>query len=351
VPRHAKCFSLISIGILAGVIYLCLTLANAGEEPLPVELALPHPEIDIVRPNTASVAGGTLIKIEGQRFDDLREGVIVKFGGIEAPRVFVDTPERLRVTLPPMAESGIVDVEVINPDNSRAVAKSAFCYIEGNRLAAFWFTTKLRLQLGWRYARLGGWIVLALIAISICGLAWSIHLFLQLRSSEIMPEKFFTDVSSRIERGEIESASRLCERENYAFARIVGAGLKKMKDFPDQVRPSIEAAGSREASHLQQKISYLSNIGVICPMLGLLGTIIGMIGAFEAIAEQGSQYVYLAAAIYKAMITTYGGLMVGIPAMILYFYFRGRVLRLVTSMEEDSERIAEVIENATGASE
>lgn len=319
---------------------------GTAPEAVDVQPALP-PRVEMVRPNTGPLRGGIEVRILGANFDDLREGVVVRFGGVHSPRVVVDTPENLRAVLPPGERSGAVDIEVVNPDGSRGVVKEAFCYANGNAFTVMWFKTRLRLTLAWRFARLGGWIIAVLGAMSVGGLAWCIHLFLLLRPSELMPREFVEEVTLRIRRGELESASRLCEREEAAFARVIGPGLKKALDFPHQVREAIEAAGAREAAHLNQKISYLSNIGVVSPMLGLLGTIIGMIRAFEAIAEQGSRYVYLAAAIYQAMITTYAGLMVGIPAMILFFYFRGRVLRLVMAMEEQAERVAESVDAAT----
>ena len=333
--------------VLAAVLFSTVA-AWAAEEAAPApqraEIAMPAPQIDLVRPNTGPITGGREIKIEGRNFDDFHEGVVVKFGGVPSSRVIVDTPESLRALLPATKKGGVVDVEVINPDGNRGVATAEFCYAKGNKLMVLWYAAKLRMALAWRLALLGGWIVAVLVAISVGGLAWCIHLLLALRQRELMPPEFIDEVASRIQRGELESAARLCEREDYVFARIIGAGLAKAIGFPHQVREAIEASGSREAAHLSQKISYVSNIGVIAPMLGLLGTVIGMIRVFEAIAEQGSRSVYLAAAVYQAVITTCVGLMVGIPAMILYFYFRGRVLRLVMIMEESAERIAEAID-------
>jgi len=332
---------------LAAACFLLVTgLAAAGELPGPAPSRLPAPKVHFVRPNTGPLAGQIEVTIEGANFDDVHEGLAVRFGGVDALYVGVGSPQRLHATLPPRAKSGVVDVEVVNPDGGRGVAQGAFCYVNGNQLTAFWFRVRQNLRLAWRFARLGGWIIAVLVAISIGTVAWCIHLVLSLRASQIMPDTFVNEVASRIQRGELESAARLCEREDYVFARVVGAGLAKAKEFPAQVRDAIAAAGSREASHLHQKISYLSNVGVISPMLGLLGTIIGMIRLFEAIAEQGSRYVYMAGALYQAMITTCAGLMIGIPAMILYFYFRGRVLRLVMSMEESAERVAEGIDTA-----
>jgi biopolymer transport protein ExbB len=158
-----------------------------------------------------------------------------------------------------------------------------------------------------------------------------------------MPPAFMSDISSRLSQGQVDEAIRLSEARDSVFSRVVAAGLRKAHEFPDQIRDAMDSTGRREASHLRQKISYLANIGVIAPMVGLLGTVWGMILAFGAIKDQASRHVALAGALYKAMTTTVAGLLIGIVAMVFYFWLRGRVLRLTTEMEETSEKVAEAI--------
>ena len=110
----------------------------------------------------------------------------------------------------------------------------------------------------------------------------------------------------------------------------------------DEVREITEAEGSRQASILHQRIQYLADIGAIAPMVGLLGTVIGMIKAFREIAQHsfvGSKQTGLASGVSEALLTTAGGLCIGIPALIFYSMFRGRVQRLVSELEAAATHI------------
>ena len=127
------------------------------------------------------------------------------------------------------------------------------------------------------------------------------------------------------------------------FSRVILGGLRRVHEPAEKVRDAITASGSREAAHLHQKISYLANIGTISPMLGLLGTVFGMIMAFNLISTGEPRPYLLAAAIAKAMVTTAAGLVIGIPALAVYFYLRGRLLRLVTHMEVVADEVSETI--------
>ena len=103
----------------------------------------------------------------------------------------------------------------------------------------------------------------------------------------------------------------------------------------------MEGEGSRQASLMQNQIQYLQDIAVIAPMIGLLGTVLGMLEAFNAVALDiaKAKPMVLAAGVSKALITTAAGLMVGIPAMMAYAYFRGRVTRLLAELETVSAEL------------
>ena len=110
----------------------------------------------------------------------------------------------------------------------------------------------------------------------------------------------------------------------------------------DEVREVTEAEGSRQASLLNQRITYLADVGAIAPMVGLLGTVIGMIKSFNEIAQDsflGAKQLELAGGVSQALLTTAGGLIVGIPALIFYSIFRGRVQRLISELEAASTHL------------
>jgi biopolymer transport protein ExbB len=111
------------------------------------------------------------------------------------------------------------------------------------------------------------------------------------------------------------------------------------------IQEAMESEGERGATALWQRISYLNNIGVIAPLLGLLGTVWGMIGAFGSLAMDDSQRksVTMAYSVAQAMVTTAAGLMLAIPAMVVYFYLRSRVIKIVSEVEARSSEIMELL--------
>jgi biopolymer transport protein ExbB len=107
----------------------------------------------------------------------------------------------------------------------------------------------------------------------------------------------------------------------------------------------MESEGERGVAEIMQRISYLNNIGVIAPLLGLLGTVWGMVLAFANIAADNAQVrgIAMAENVSKAMITTVGGLVVAIPCMVVYYYLRGRVLKIVAAVEAHSSEVVELL--------
>ncbi len=334
-------------GQLLFALLLCILLA-AKARPADDEAALPAPVLTRVEPTTVPVGGGVRITLFGSNFDTgapEETPVRVLVAGQPCTKVTVYSDSQATALVPASAGAGAVDVEIRNPDGQNAVLRDALCYDDGTLWLARWY--RLREYVGriWRLLAQGGVTMILLAALSIFGVAWVIHCALSVRPSQIMPKAFLDRLSGHISRGEIQPAMDWCEADGCAFSRVAVAALRKAGESPQKVRQAAEAAGSREASHLLQKISYLSYIGVISPMLGLLGTVLGMIMAFRtfALGEVGSKHVLLAAAIHKAMITTAAGLIVGIPAMACYYFFRGKLLRIVTDMEEVTEDVSEAV--------
>lgn len=129
------------------------------------------------------------------------------------------------------------------------------------------------------------------------------------------------------------------------MARVLYAGLKMADQDRFLIQESMESEGERGAADLWQKISFMNNIGVIAPLLGLLGTVWGMIQAFSAIAFDNSQVkgLTMAYSVSQAMITTAAGLVLAIPALLVYYYLRGRVLRVISMVEAQASEFVELI--------
>ena len=136
------------------------------------------------------------------------------------------------------------------------------------------------------------------------------------------------------------------QNEKNMISTIILAGLDKKQKGPLLVRESIEVAARKEVGMLWQGISYLADVATVAPLIGLLGTVLGMIQAFNVIAFQTAvvKPILLAGGVSKAMVTTAGGLIVAIPAMLFYSYFKGKVQDISNAVESYTTDVIKVIE-------
>ena len=195
----------------------------------------------------------------------------------------------------------------------------------------------------------GGQIMWILVALSVMAVGTAAYLFAVLREAVVAPPELSGKLLSLLRAGEADAAAGLVTSGGSALARIARAGFRRSESGVDEVSRAVESSGRREVAHLRTTVNYLSSVAVIAPMLGLLGTVIGMMQAFGSIAGEEIRVVPLAAAIMKAMVTTAFGLMVGILAMALFYFFRGRLAGVRAEMETVAEEIASLIARAPAA--
>ena len=185
----------------------------------------------------------------------------------------------------------------------------------------------------------GGPVMYPIVGLSILGLAIVVERFwvLVLRKSRIVPQRLLREVQDRVGRGEIGEAITACKRDNSPLARLLLAGLENHRAPRDVIRDELEDTGRREAGGLDRYLVLLSTIASVEPLLGLLGTVTGMIRMFGALAlaEPGNPSG-LAAGIGEALICTAGGLAVAIPCYVFYRWFLSRVQHLALEMEYDA---------------
>jgi biopolymer transport protein ExbB len=174
----------------------------------------------------------------------------------------------------------------------------------------------------------GGAIGAVIILMSVISLALVIEHFVNIRRDKLVPPEILGEIEVLFEDEEFEEAMELCEAEPSYFTNIVGAALPKMGSGYNTMMEAIMESGDEESTKLHQKIGYLSLIGNIAPMMGLLGTVQGMIQAFQKIAAArgAPEPSELAGGISMALVTTMLGLVVAIPTMVCFFYFRNRVV-------------------------
>ncbi len=184
----------------------------------------------------------------------------------------------------------------------------------------------------------GGPVIWPILFCSILALAISLERAFKLRYKNVMDENFLHLLAVLSKEGDFEKAIMLCENhKNMSMAKIAYAGLLR-KDFGLlEMERAIESAGAHEAAILGSNLRGLGAVANLAPMLGLLGTVIGMINAFEVISTAGTGNPGLVAnGISQALITTATGLVVGIPSLAAYHYFRGKADRIIHDMESVS---------------
>ena len=195
----------------------------------------------------------------------------------------------------------------------------------------------------------GGWLMYPLFGLSMLGLALIIYFAVVVREEQVLPRRFVTMLRDLLVAGRFVEAQSACRTHSSAIAAIMGVALdyRLRTTKPDhQVMTAIvDGEGSRQAQMIQNQIMYLADIGGIAPMIGLLGTVIGMLRAFNVVALDlaKAKPMLLAGGVSQALITTVAGLLVAIPAMIAYAYFRGRTSRLISDLEKTSADLLTLI--------
>ncbi len=195
-----------------------------------------------------------------------------------------------------------------------------------------------------------GLMLYPLAALSMAAVFLVIFYLLTIRQGAVVSDKFMNSADALIRKQDYLGLLAVCNRHNQAIARLMEKTLDFATKNPtatfDEVREVTEAEGTRQASLLNQRITYLVDIGSIAPMVGLLGTVIGMIKSFRSIgniALMGDKQNVLATGVSEALLTTAGGLVIGIPALIFYSIFRGRVQRLIAEMEAAATHLSALL--------
>jgi biopolymer transport protein ExbB len=191
----------------------------------------------------------------------------------------------------------------------------------------------------WDFVVKGGPVMIPIGICSLVAVTVVIERLISLRHNKIIPPDFqptLTGLLSDRSAERRQKALGYCQNHGTPIAAIFAAGIKKLGEPVELVERYIQEAGQREIQKLRKHLRTLSVIAAISPLLGLLGTILGMITAFETVAASGEalgRTELLAKGIYEAMITTAGGLIVAIPVVIAYHWFSARVERLVAVID------------------
>lgn len=190
----------------------------------------------------------------------------------------------------------------------------------------------------------GGWLMLPIVACSVVALAICLERLVVLRPRKIAPSGLLAQVWEMTRSGTLSAEHMSVIRHESPLGRIIVAGLNNSRHGREIMKESIQEEASHVVHDMERFLNPLGTIAAITPLLGLLGTVIGMIKVFTEIMIQGTGNAgVLAGGISEALITTAAGLSVAIPALVMHRYFQRRVDSLVLTMEQESIKLVEAI--------
>lgn len=190
----------------------------------------------------------------------------------------------------------------------------------------------------------GGWVMIPIGLCSIAALALTIERGISLRRENVIPPDFFEGLKRALRSSDddVAAGTRYCDLRPCAVSNIFKAGISRMRMGMAAMEKAIEDAGAREVQKLKRSLRLLSMIATISPLLGLLGTVYGMISAFQAASAMGvGKGDALAVGIYEALVTTAAGLTLAIPALIVYQLYCIRVDSLVDDIDDQAIELLE----------
>lgn len=187
----------------------------------------------------------------------------------------------------------------------------------------------------WSLCLQGGWVMILLAALLLLCVYVFVERLMVLRRADRDDPHFMDSIRGYILEGETESALNLCRANNTPYARLIAKGITRIGRPMNDVLVAIENTGNLEVASLSRGLPWLATTAAGAPMLGFLGTVIGMVKAFYAIAAAGSSATIdnFAGGIYSALVTTVAGLIVGIAALFAYNYLVARINKIMNRLE------------------
>ena len=190
----------------------------------------------------------------------------------------------------------------------------------------------------------GGWLMVPIILCSMVSLAIIAERFWSLRIDKVLPKHLVSTVWNAVKKGTFKTSDLELLRKQSALGKILSAGLINRNQPRERIKQSIEERGREVVHELERFIDVLGTIASISPLLGLLGTVVGMISVFATITTHGvGDPGALAGGISQAMVTTAAGLSVAIVSLIFYRYFRRRIDTIVVEMEREAIKMVDVL--------
>lgn len=191
----------------------------------------------------------------------------------------------------------------------------------------------------------GGWLMLPIIICSIVALAISVERLLALRQKKIIPPQLLGEIWNQVKNNQFDAAKLRDLKQSSPLGALLAAGLGNARHGRDIMRESIEDAASMVVHKMERYQNALGTVALVAPMLGLVGSVLGIMHVFNEIRFHGTgDPGILAGGISEALITTASGLLVAIPATMMHRFFNGRITDLVVLLEQESMKLVDALQ-------
>ena len=198
----------------------------------------------------------------------------------------------------------------------------------------------------------GGWMMIPLILASVLAVAICMERFYTLRTEKIAPKHLLAQVWMWIKNNELDSNRLKQLKQESHLGSILAAGLSNSRHGRDITKEAIEQAAAKAVHEMERFLNALGTIAAVAPLMGLLGTVLGMISVFNEIMAQGTGNAgILAGGISEALVTTAAGMMIAIPALICYRVLQRRIDEIVVFMEQEAVKLVDVLHGDREVSE
>ena len=195
----------------------------------------------------------------------------------------------------------------------------------------------------------GGWVMPLIVACSVVALSISIERYIALDRSKVAPPHLLATVWRDLKQGELNAQKLAQLRSNSPLGAILAAGIANRGQGRDVMKESISEAASHVVHDLEKYLYSLGTVAAIAPLLGLVGTVVGMIDVFTQITTVGTGNANaLAGGISEALLTTAAGLIVAIPALVMHRYYTGLIDTIVVDLEREAIKLVDAIHNGAG---
>jgi biopolymer transport protein ExbB len=195
----------------------------------------------------------------------------------------------------------------------------------------------------WEIIQAAGWPIWPLIFASIVAVAIIVERFWTLRADTIAPKSLLPEVSRMVAQGGISKEACIKLAQHSYLGEIFAAALLNSNNSREVIKEVVEESGRVVVHKLERYMNTLGTIATVAPLLGLLGTVIGMVELFGAFTSTGHDVAQFARGISVALYNTAGGIVVAVPAMIFHRYFRGKIDNFIVEMEQEAIKLVEII--------